>query len=224
MTVAYTDNARTNMLKSQLLTGRILAPRILEALMAVARESFVPPSLKASAYVDEEIPLGSGRFLMEPLVFARLVAYADIQPDETVLDIAVGTGYSAAVLSHLAHKVVAVEEDAAFAAQATALLTGLPNVTVLQSPLVEGVSRSAPYDVILIEGAIEVLPQALADQLREGGRLLAVEHDAAARLASAGLGTLVEYRKLRGTLSKTVLHDASVALLKSFSKPPAFVF
>jgi len=224
MSATYTQNTRTNMLNSQILTGHVLEPRLLGALMNVAREAFVPESLQGTAYVDEEIPLGKNRFLMEPLVFARLLSHAQIQAHETVLDVSVGTGYSSAVLSTLAQKVIAVEEDATLAQKAKSLLAPYSNVAVVQASVAGGVSKESPYDVIIIEGAIEILPQTLTDQLREGGRLLTVEHDADSKIAAAGLGKLVEYKKVRGTLYKTILRDASVAVLPAFKKSPAFIF
>ena len=214
--------AREHMIKSQILTGHVQNPFVLSALASVSRESFVPDAFQGLAYVDEEIPLGGGRFLMEPLVFARILAYADIQWYETVLDIGVATGYSSAILSTLAQNVVAIEEDAALAAKAQSMLAVFPNVEFKQGPLAEGMGKHAPYDVILIEGATQIVPQAVADQLAEGGRLVTVEHAANAKVAAAGLGTLVEYRKVRGVLYKTMLRDASVALLTAFARPEAF--
>jgi len=224
MTLPSANTARENMLKSQILPGHVLEERLLGALGSVARESFVPEAIKGSAYVDEDIPLGGGRFLMEPLTFARLLTHAAIKPHEMVLDIGAASGYSAAVIAHLAQKVVAVEEDAGLVALAKATLAAYPNVEYVQAPLAQGLSGRGPYDVIIIEGAIEVLPQALADQLCEGGRILACEHDAAPKTSITGLGKLVEYKKVRGMLYKTVLRDASVALLAAFAKPKAFAF
>ncbi len=222
MNIQLKTAARENMLKSQILTGHVLSPRVLEALMTVAREDFVPDPLKGAAYVDEEIPLGNDRFMMEPLDFARLLKHAAIGEDETVLDIGCATGYSAAVLSKLARKVVAVEEDGMLAETAAGLLAAYPNVVFRKNPLTNGSGEAAPYDAIIVEGAIECLPQALADQLREGGRLIAAEHDAAAKVGVAGLSKLTEYRKVRGALYKTVLRDANMALLPAFRKPSVF--
>lgn len=222
MNASLKTAARENMLKSQILTGHVLDPRILDALMNVAREDFVPDPFKGSAYVDQEIPLGNGRFMMEPLDFARLLKYAAIGEGETVLAVACATGYSAAVLSHLARRVVAVEEEPALAETASALLKSCPNVTFRKMPLVSGSTEAAPYDVILIEGAVEHVPQALCDQLREGGRLITAEHDAEAMVGSAGLSKLSEYRKVRGALYKTVLRDANMALLVAFRRKRPF--
>jgi len=214
--------ARDRMLKSQILTGHVLDPRILAALAEVDREDFVPSGFRGAAYVDEEIPLGNGRVLMEPLDFARLLQHAALKEDETVLDVGCASGYSAMILSRLVRKVVAIEEDVKLAESSVRLLASCPNVTFRQAPLVGGTSKTAPYDAILIEGAIEYLPQALADQLKEGGRILTGEHDAAAKVGAAGLSTLIEYRKVRGILYKTLLRDANMALLPPFRKPAVF--
>lgn len=216
--------ARAHMVKSQILTGHVLEPRVLDALMGVAREEFVPDAFKGAAYVDEEIPLDGGRFLTEPLDFARLLKHAAILEGETVLDIGVATGYSAAVLSKLARRVVAIEDEPSLAAVAARTLAPYPNVVFQQAALTEGSHDGAPYDAILIEGAIEYLPQAIADQLKEGGRLLTAEHDAEAKVGAVGLSKLAEYRKIRGILYKTTLRDANMALLPVFQKPSVFAF
>jgi len=216
--------ARENMLKSQILTGHVLAAPVLAALMSVPRELFVPPALLNTAYVDEEIALRNGRFLMEPLAFARLLQHAAIQPHETVLDIGSATGYSSAVLARLAQKVVALEEDTTLAATAVSLLAAYSNIQCMQGTLAEGANKEGPYDVIIIAGAIEFLPPALGDQLREGGRLVTIEHDAEAKIAAAGLGKLVEYKKIRGSLFKTALRNENVTLLPQFKKASSFAF
>ncbi len=224
MTLVSATSPHENMLKSQILTGNVLDQRVIDALTQTSREPFVPDAMQGAAYVDEEIMFEGGRFIMEPLAFARVLKHAAIAPHETVMDIGSAQGYSAAVLSKLAQKVVAVEEDLALAAKAKSLLSGYSNVEVVQGLLVHGASKTAPYDVIIIEGAIQCLSDAMSDQLCEGGRLLAIEHSADAKVASAGLGRLVEYRKLRGALYKTSYHNENVTLLTQFAKPAAFTF
>jgi protein-L-isoaspartate(D-aspartate) O-methyltransferase len=215
--------ARENMLKSQILTGHVLKPSVLDALTAIEREKFVPDILRGSAYNDDEIPLGNGRFLMEPLTFGRLLEHAHVKSHETVLDVGSAMGYSSAVLSKMAQKVVALEEDEKLSSEAKKLLFSYPNIESVHDPLQNGFSASGPYDLILIEGAIQFLPQALTDQLCEGGRLVAIEHDENAKIAVAGLGKLVEYKKLRGEMYKNVLEDASISLLPAFKKPQQFI-
>src|SRR5262249_34887424 len=155
--------ARTHMINGQIRTGNVRDEAVLIALDTVERELFVPEDFRNAAYIDEEIALGQGRFLMEPLVFSRMLKYAAIARHETVLDVGCATGYSSAVLSTLAKKVVALEEDTMLAIKAKMLLSSYSNVKFLQAGLAKGVSSEAPYDVILIEGAIETLPQTLCD-------------------------------------------------------------
>lgn len=224
MSAVSTSSARVNMLKSQILTGNVLAQPLLDALMEVPRESFVPAQYQGVAYIDEEVPLLSGRFLMEPLAFARMLKQAAITREHTVLDIGCASGYSTCVLSRLAGHVVAVEEDETLFALALKNLATRSNVTLSESPLVQGFQARGPYDVILIEGAIEFVPQALADQLKEGGRLIAFEQSGKQRVGTSGLNNFVEYRKIQEKLYPTILGNASVAALMQFNKPAAFTF
>jgi protein-L-isoaspartate(D-aspartate) O-methyltransferase len=216
--------ARNHMLESQIMTGAVNDDGILGALGSVEREWFVPDAFRQAAYVDKEIALGQGRFLLQPLTFARMLKYARLEKHETVLDVGCATGYGAAVLSKLVQKVVALEEDKTLATKAKELLKPYANIECVESALIGGVSKRSPYDAIFVEGAITTLPQALADQLREGGRLFAIEHREAAKAGSFGLGKLVEYKKIKGTLYKTVLEDASAPLLASFKIPKSFEF
>lgn len=165
------------MVDSQLRTTSVTALDVLEAFLTVPREAFVPLRKRAVAYIDEDIAVAQGRFLMEPSPFARLVQLAAVKPEDVVLDVGCATGYSAAILSRLASSVIAVESDADLAAQATESLVdlGYDNVVVLNQALERGCPEEAPYDVIVIEGAVDEVPQALTAQLRDGGRLVAVE-------------------------------------------------
>lgn len=222
--MSYSSAARVHMLNGQITTGDVNENSVIEVLGSVEREPFVPEKFQGAAYIDNEIALGRGRFLLQPLVFARMLKYANVQANETVLDVASGTGYSAAVLSGLAQKVVALEEDTELAARAKILLASYGNVECVQSALTGGAPRTAPYDAIFIEGAVKMLPQAFSDQLREGGRLFAIEQVEGAKTAETGLGKLVEYRKVRGVLYRTVLHDASASLLPGFVPAAKFIF
>lgn len=224
MTSASFSTARNHMINGQILTGNVLSGSVIHALASVTREQFVPSAFQGVAYVDEAIPLATDRTLMEPLVFARILETASLTRTDSVLIIGAGYGYSAAVASHLAANVVAIEEDATLFATAKPLLAAYQNVVLCHAPLVEGKTSGAPYDVIIIEGAIEQLPHTITDQLKEQGRLLTVEHISAKGLTGAGLGKLVEYKKLNNTLHKTILHDANVPLLTAFKKPNVFVF
>ncbi len=216
-------NARARMITGQIITGDVHDERVLSALESVDRSLFVPEIFRHVAYVDEDLSIGHGRYIMEPLIFARMLKHADIKGHEIVLDVGCGLGYSAAVLSKLAQKVVALEEEPDLADRAKTLLKPYANVEVAASkPLDQGVSWQSPYDAILIEGSIEQLPEVFADQLCEGGRLLAIENVEEAKTACSGLGKLVEYRKLHNRLYKTILTDASAPLIPAFRKHSAF--
>jgi len=214
--------ARLNMVESQVRVNAVTDGRLIAALGAVPRERFVPMSRQGVAYVDEDIRVGDGnppRFLMEPRVFAKLAQLAAIGPDDLVLDIGCGTGYSTAVLSRLAGTVVALESDEDLAARAGATLSdlGVDNAVVVSGPLAEGYAKQAPYDVIFVNGAVEELPEAILPQLREGGRLVAVVgygNAARARL----------YVKNGGMTSYTEYFNAAVKPLPGFRKAAEFVF
>lgn len=212
-------SARRNMVDGQLRTNRVTDPRIIAAFESVPRELFVPERSRGFAYIDEDLPLGNGRWLMEPMVLGRLLQAAEIGASDSVLVVAAGTGYGTAIAARLASGVVALEEDAAFVQQAEEVLQRLEvdNAVVVEGALREGHAAQAPYDVILIEGGVEEVPPALAEQLAEGGRLVTVVRDC----ASVGRARL--FRK-DGALSSRVLFDAATPVIESLRKPPAFVF
>lgn len=214
------DAARANMVENQVRPNKVTDDRVLNAMAAVPRERFVPKKLAGVAYVDEDIAVSEGRYLMEPMVLARLLQAAAIEPGDVVLDIGCATGYSTAVLARLADTVVAVESEAGLAEAAIALMTELDadNTAVVTGELAEGYAKQAPYDVIVLEGAVEEVPRALSDQLVEGGRMVAVVTGA----NRVGRATLL--RRLHGVLSSRVLFDASVPLLPGFGSERGFVF
>lgn len=164
------------MIAGQIRPNRVSDERTVDALRSVPREHFVPKALRGVAYVDEDLEVAPGRFLMEPMVFARLLMEADIGPRDAVLDIGCATGYSTAVLARLADAVVAVEEDPALAETASRKLAelGVDNAAVIAAPLIGGAPKQAPFDVILLNGSVEVIPPALTRQLADGGRLVCV--------------------------------------------------
>jgi len=168
--------ARMAMIAGQIQPNRVSDERVLAAMRQVPRERFLPKSLRGIAYIDEDLEIAPGRYLMEPMVFAKLAMAAEIEPGEAVLDIGSATGYSTAVLAHLGEAVVGVEEDAGLAKQAGEALTalGVDNAAVIEAPLARGAPDQGPFDVVVIEGAVEAIPQALIDQLGEGGRLVCV--------------------------------------------------
>lgn len=210
--------ARAHMVVSQLRPNGIVARRLLDAFAAIRRELFVPEPLRAVAYVDEGLPLGAGRYLMEPRVAARLLQAASVQPADTALVVGAGSGYEAAVLAHLARSVVALEEDANLARMARAALVehGIASVGVVEGPLRQGHKPRAPYDVILFGGAVAELPPEIGRQLADGGRLVAVVRP------PGGIGRGVICTRTEGVLAHRPIFDAATPLLPGFSPRPAF--
>lgn len=212
--------ARLNMVESQLRTNKVIDEHVLAAMGQVPREKFVPATHRGVAYVDEDIPLGGGRHLMEPMVFARLLETAGVKPTDVVLDVGCGTGYSTVVLSKLADTVVALESEEGLAAQAAGLLEEMAgeNTAVVRGPLDEGYAGQAPYDVIVIEGAVQEIPQALLDQLGESGRLVAVV------VEGDRIGRATVVTNFSGHLGRREVFDANTPLLNEFRKEVGFVF
>lgn len=216
--------ARRMMVDSQLRPNGITNPDIVDAVLEVARERFVPPDKAALAYLDRDLEITEkgarpARYLLKPMVMGKLIRAAEVTSTDHVLDIACGTGYSSAVLTRLAASVVALEENPALARQAAESLKaeGAANVTVVCGPLEAGWPAKAPYDVILINGAVETVPPALFRQLKDGGRLVAI-------IGTGPIGKGTVYRSVRGEVSGLPAFDAAAPLLPSFSKPPEFVF
>jgi protein-L-isoaspartate(D-aspartate) O-methyltransferase len=216
-----TTQARQAMVDRQVRPHDVTDLRILEALLEVPRENFLDPVHRALAYLDTEVPVSaaSGRMLLKPIVFGKLLQAAAIRESDRVLDVGCATGYSAAVLARLAGEVVALEEDAALAAAAAANLAalGATHVKVVTGPLTAGAPQSAPYDVILLEGRSEVAPEALCAQLADRGRLLAV-------VGGAPMAKAMMYDKNGDNITACPLFDAGAPVLPGFVKPPEFVF
>jgi protein-L-isoaspartate(D-aspartate) O-methyltransferase len=212
--------ARLNMVESQLRTNKVTDEAVLAAFLAVPRERFVPAALSGIAYVDEDIPLGGGRFVLEPMVLARLLQLAEIGPEDKVLEIGAGTGCATAVLARLARRVVAVERDAGLIAKARASLAalGCDNVELVEAPLQDGHPAGAPYEVIVIGGAVAAVPDAVARQLAEGGRLVTVLKP------RAGPGQAVVMTRVEGAMAQRPVFDAGTALLPGFEPALGFVF
>lgn len=216
--------ARLNMIESQVRPNGITDRRIIASMERVPREAFVPEGRRAVAYMDEDVPLDPAdssqgpRALIEVMAFARLLQHATIKPTDKVLVVGAGTGYGAAVIAPLCAAVVALECDAGLAAAARRNLEGIPNVKLVEGSLGKGVSAEQPFDVIVAEGRVEEVPQALIDQLADGGRLVAVVGEAVMSQACVftRAGTAVAMRPA---------FDASVAPLPGLKKnKPAFVF
>jgi len=214
------EKARFNMVESQIRANSVVDPMVLEAMGRLPRELFVPKALRGIAYVDEDLPLDDGRALMEPLVLARLIQAAAVRETDVVLDVGCATGYSSAVLAGMASTVVCLEENDDLATRATRTLTdlGIDNAVVVTGPLAEGYARQAPYDVILIGGAIPAVPEVLRRQLADGGRLVAVIGDGG---WSSKLTVIERHGDAFGHRS---LFDAATPVLPSFQAEEAFVF
>jgi protein-L-isoaspartate(D-aspartate) O-methyltransferase len=212
--------ARRNMVESQLKPNKIIDERVIDAMSTVPRELFVPPRFRGVAYVDEDVPIADGRHLMEPTVLARLLQAARITDADAVAVIGCGTGYTAAVIAHLSNVVVAVESVANLVDQASGILTqlGADNVVVMKGALDKGIPAQAPYDVIIVDGAVDKIPAALTHQLDMGGRLVAVVTDR----VGLGIGTLVT--RIDGGFARQALFDASVPRLPDFVVTPGFAF
>ncbi|WP_332811091.1 protein-L-isoaspartate O-methyltransferase family protein [Sphingomonas sp.] len=210
------EQMRRAMVASQLRTTGVNDPRVLAAMGSVPRERFVPPERVSIAYADALVPLGEGRQLNSPMALGKLLTEAAPQPGERTMVIGAATGYAAAVLARLVGSVVAVEEDEALAARAKAALAG-SGVTVIEGSLVEGYKQGAPYDLILIDGAVEHVPGTLIDQLAEGGRL-------ASGVVEQGVQRLAIGRRAGEGFGMTAFSDVAAAVVPGFLKPRAFSF
>jgi protein-L-isoaspartate(D-aspartate) O-methyltransferase len=217
--------ARARMIDSQLRTEEVSEPAILGAMGEIPRERFVPEKGAALAYIDRSVLIkdanagAPARYLMRPAALGKLLQLAEIEETDKVLDVGTGTGYSAAVLARIAASVIALECDEELARTASALLAefAAAKVRVVRGPLEAGALAEAPYDVIVLEGAVELVPQALFDQLAEGGRLVAVIGN-----GGSALGTL--YTKTDGDIGRRPAFNANARPLPGFERPKSFVF
>ena len=211
------ETRRRMMVDTQVRPSDVPKYPVLDALLEVRREMYVPDALRDVAYMDNSITLGENRIVLEARTFSKILDTLDIQQDEMALDIGCGLGYSAAVLGKLCEAVVAVEEDETLASEAEAILgsEGADNVAVVGGALTEGAAKHGPYDVIILEGAVEEMPEALTNQLKEGGRIAAVFMDGALGMVRVGL-------KTGGTISWRFAFNATAPVLPGFSKAASF--
>ena len=215
--------ARQKMVDGQVRPSDVTDVRIIEAMLALPREAFVPPDQRALAYLDLDLDVSEGgpakRFLIKPAVIAKMVQAADIKDTDEVLVVGCACGYSAALVARLARRVTATECDPSLAAKAKQNLAelGLGSVMVKAGALADGDSANAPYDVIVLNGATEILPNGLYEQLKEGGRLVGIF--AMSRQQRAAVVT-----RSHDDFGNRALFDAYVPVLPGFERPPAFIF
>ena len=212
--------ARHNMVENQIRVNRVTHQGIINAFEEIPREVFVPDNLATLAYVDEKLMITEGRYLLQPMVLARLLQSAKIRPDDVVLEIGCGTGYSTAILASIANTVVAIEEDEGLAKQATNNMVelGVDNAAIMTGPLGEGYKKQHPYNAIVLSGSVAKVPESILAQLNDGGRLVTVvnKHD------SLGKGVLMT--KFGGSISTEEIFDAWTPILPGFELPPSFAF
>ncbi|TDK49657.1 protein-L-isoaspartate O-methyltransferase family protein [Antarcticimicrobium luteum] len=208
---------RRMMVDTQIRPADVTKYPIIDAMLTVPREIFVPDARRDIAYAGEDLDLGGGRVLLEPRTLAKMLDTLDLGPDELVMDVGCGYGYSAAVIARLAQAVIAVEEDEAMAGEAQALLSeaGADNAVVHQGPLAEGADEHGPYDVIIVEGGIEEVPAPLIAQLKDGGRM-------ACLFMQGALGEVRIGYKSGGTLTWRFEFNAAAPVLPGFGRERAF--
>ncbi|WP_245848088.1 protein-L-isoaspartate O-methyltransferase family protein [Octadecabacter ascidiaceicola] len=210
---------RTMMVDTQVRPSDVTKFPIIDALLSVPREDFVPDAKREAAYVGENIEIGAGRVLLESRTFAKMLEAADIQPSDVILDLGCGLGYSTAVLAQLAEFVVAVEDEAGRAEEAQQNLSdhGIDNAAVFEGALNAGAAKNGPYDVILLQGAVEQIPADLLAQVKDGGRIVAI-------FAEDALGVVRVGRKIDGVVNWRMSFNASAPVLAGFAKEAAFSF
>ena len=215
--MANFETRRTMMVDTQVRPSDVTKFPIIDAMLTVPREAFVPTSLREAAYVGENLTLPGGRTMLDPRTLAKMLDALDVSPSDVLLDVGCGLGYSTAVAAHLAEFVVGLEDDAERAAEAQGNLSdaGIDNAAVMTGPLTEGVAKSGPYDVVVIHGGVEVVPDALTAQLRDGGRI-------AALFVQGALGTVRIGLKVDGRVNWRDAFNAGAPVIEGFRRMAAF--
>ncbi|MEZ5769925.1 MAG: rRNA adenine N-6-methyltransferase family protein [Paracoccaceae bacterium] len=208
---------RTMMVDTQVRPSDVTKFPIIEAMLTIPREDYVPDAVRAAAYADAPVDLGGGRAMLEPRTFAKILDAVAIEPDDLVLDLGAGLGYSAAVIARMAEFVVALEEDEDLAAEAEARLAaaGIDNVAVMAGPLAEGDPRHGPYDVIVVEGAVQEVPLPILEQIKDGGRIVAI-------FDGNYLGTVRIGYRVGTDIDGRPAFDAAATVLPGFTAAPEF--
>lgn len=207
---------RTMMVDTQVRPNDVTKFPIIEAMLAIPREDYVPAARREVAYIGKDVPVATGRVLLEARNFAKMLDAINIQPGDLVLDVACGLGYSSAVIARMAEAVVALEEgELATLAESTLAQAGSDNVAVVPGVLSQGAAKHGPYDAIVIEGGVELVPAAILDQLKEGGRVVAIFMEGA-------LGTVRLGRKIDGVVGWRDMFNATAPVLPGFGAEKAF--
>ncbi len=214
------DQARETMVDSQIRPNDVTDPRIVSAFLHTPREVFVPNSRKSVAYSELEITTSPGRALWIARDTAKLIKMADIKPDDLVLVIGAGAGYEAALISHLADTVIALEDTAPLvdAMSQRFAAVGIDRAAPVEGPLAAGLADQAPFDVIYVAGMVETVPDTWAQQLRDGGRLVAVIAD------EGGMGRGKVFTKAGDSVSAREGFDACPPRFAEFDRKPSFSF
>ncbi|WP_417270199.1 protein-L-isoaspartate O-methyltransferase family protein [Celeribacter sp.] len=208
---------RTTMVDTQVRPSDVTKFPIIQSMLTVPREAFVPADKRSAAYVGEHLDLGHGRVVLDPRVLAKMLDDLDIQSDELVLDIGAGLGYSSAVMSHMAEAVIAVEEDPEMAAAAAKNLmeAGVDNVVVETAALAEGAPQHGPYDVVILQGGVESLPDAILSQVKSGGRIVCIFIEGALGIVRMGYN-------IDGEINWRASFNATAPVLPGFEAEKAF--
>lgn len=209
---------RMMMVDNQVRPADVTKFPIIAAMLDVPRERFVPNDRREAAYAGENVPLKAGRVLLEPRTFAKMLDVLDIQSSDLVLDIGAGQGYSTAVIAHIAEAVVALEEDEGLAQEAEAALAevGSDNAVVMISSLTEGAAKHGPYDIIILQGSVDLLPDAISQQLKDGGRIACLFNEGSVGVCRLGV-------KSGGRITWRDIFNADAPVLPGFSKEAEFV-
>ncbi|WP_235866839.1 protein-L-isoaspartate O-methyltransferase family protein [Salibaculum griseiflavum] len=211
------ETLRTMMVDTQVRPSDVTKFPVIDAMLSVPREDYVPDDKRDTAYIDDNVDLGGGRVMLEPRTMGKMLDTLDIQPNEVVMDLGCGLGYSTALLARLAEFVVAVEEDEDRVAEAQANLSShdVDNAAVVQGSLTAGAPKQGPYDVIVLQGAAEHVPEPLIDQLKDGGRMAVLFSDGA-------LGTMRIGYKLDGAITWRMAFNAGAPVVPGFERHQAF--
>jgi protein-L-isoaspartate(D-aspartate) O-methyltransferase len=210
---------RVNMVNSQILTNRVTDAAVEAAMLKIPREKFLPKSLATVAYMDNEPKVADGRYLLEPMVFARLLQAAALSPDSLVLDIGCSSGYSTAVLAQIAGNVVGLDSDETLVERANNILNdmGIDNAVAVAGDMAAGLANQGPYDVIFVNGSVNAVPETWLEQLSEGGRITAIQR-------SGGQGHAVTIIRTQNGNGQSILFDANSHVLPGFEAAEEFRF